>query len=72
MAFDALGGPVLDHHAVHVTVTFFYGDKTIDEDPYAELVIEGSDDNWASARFTSAAEIRRLRNVLTQAERRFG
>ena len=70
MSFELLGGPVLDHHGVHVTVTYFSGDRTYDEDQWVELTIEGSDDNWASCRLTNKAEIRRLRNVLIQAERR--
>ena len=65
--FDSLGGPVTDE-GPHVTVTFFYADK----DPAnAELVIDGGEHNFASVKLTKA-ECRRLRNVLAQAERRFG
>lgn len=69
--FDDLGGVVADHHGTHVTVTFFYGDRTHDDDPYTELTIDGGNDNWASVRLTNANECRRLRNLLANAERRF-
>ncbi len=65
--FDSLGGPVTDD-GPHVTVTFFYADT--DHPAYADLTIDGGDSNFASVKLT-AAEVRRLRNVLAQAERRF-
>jgi hypothetical protein len=66
--FEALGGPVTDD-GPHVTVTFWHADT--DRPAYAELSIEGGDDNFATAKLT-LAECRRLRNVLAQAERRLG
>ena len=72
MSYEDLGGVVTD--TTHVTVSFFPRWDDINDVPtsgaYTLLVLDGGDGNFASVDL-DAAGVRRLRNLLTRAEKRF-